>query len=270
MDIRFHFLGEETCGWSFWRPLGRCRPTCPMKAIALIVTLALGLLLVACATTTTPAGQTAIPLPSPPVGPLSEQVVRIPLRLPGMLGETQLLLEATLYRPEGPGPFPLVVISHGSPRDPARRQRVERFRFEAQSRAFLTRGFAVVIPMRRGYGGSEGAFAEDIGRCKDADFLTAGLESAKDVLAAVRFMQAQPFVDAQRVLLVGVSAGGFASLALASQGVEGLVGVINFAGGRGSRAARQNCWPERLVQERGRFGRTTRVPTLWIYAENDS
>ncbi|HMB75630.1 MAG TPA: hypothetical protein VKN76_04485, partial [Kiloniellaceae bacterium] len=31
-----------------------------------------------------------------------------------------------------------------------------------------------------------------------------------------------------------------------------------------------NCSPERLVAAAAGFGRTARVPTLWLYAENDS
>ena len=70
-------------------------------------------------------------------------------------------------------------------------------------------------------------------------------------------------------MLVGVSAGGWGSLAAASQGLDGLIGVVNFAGGRGSRGPNSVCSPDRLVEAAGRFGRSSRVPELWIYAEND-
>jgi len=70
-------------------------------------------------------------------------------------------------------------------------------------------------------------------------------------------------------VLAGHSSGGFASLALASRGFDGLRGVINFSGGRGSRADKV-CSPPELIQAFARFGRTTRVPTLWLYAENDT
>ncbi|MCC7276449.1 MAG: dienelactone hydrolase, partial [Alphaproteobacteria bacterium] len=49
----------------------------------------------------------------------------------------------------------------------------------------------------------------------------------------------------------------------------GLVGVISFAGGRGSRGPNDVCQPDRLVQAVAAFGRTARAPALWIYAEND-
>ena len=201
--------------------------------------------------------------------PVDEAILRIPLTVPAPGGDQRLLLEATLFRPEGPGPFPLAVINHGSPRDPAVRRLWGRTRFYPQTRWFIERGLAVLVPMRRGYGESEGEWAEGIGPCDDADFLRAGAETARDIGAAVRFVASRPEVEARRVLLVGVSAGGFGSLALASQRVDGLAGVVNFSGGRGSQATGWNCSPQRLVEAMAWYGRTAQVPTLWIYAQND-
>jgi dienelactone hydrolase len=95
------------------------------------------------------------------------------------------------------------------------------------------------------------------------------LESARDLRATVEYVSALPGIDPQRLVLVGHSSGGFASLILASQGLPGVRGVINFAGGRGSNA-RQNCSPDKLIEACGLAGRTTRVPTLWVYAQHDS
>ena len=202
----------------------------------------------------------------PPIS-LKEQVVRIPLRVPSPSGERRLSLEATVYRPPWPGPSPLLVLSHGTSRDLVKRR--ERKAYAAQSRALVNLGFAVVIPMRRGYGNSEGSYAEEEGLCEQARYYEAGMQSAQDLLATVSYMAAQPYVDPKRVVLAGHSSGGFASLALASQGFPGLLGVINFGGGRGSRADKV-CSPPALIAAFAKFGRTIRVPTLWLYAENDS
>jgi dienelactone hydrolase len=86
-------------------------------------------------------------------------------------------------------------------------------------------------------------------------------------------MRAQPFVRRDGAIVAGQSAGGFAALALASRAPQGLRAIINFAGGLGGRSYDQpgnNCAPDRLVATAGVFGRTSRVPTLWIYTENDS
>ncbi|MFI5354516.1 MAG: alpha/beta hydrolase family protein [Desulfobaccales bacterium] len=198
--------------------------------------------------------------------PLNEKIVRIPLE-PQASGKPLLWLEATLFRPDGAGPFPLLVLSHGTPREA--QQRLERQRFEAQSWIFVQMGFAVIIPMRRGYGHSEGSYAEEEGECERARYYEAGMASAHDLLATVRFMQTQPYIEAHHIILAGHSSGGFASLALASLGFPGLQGVINFSGGRGAKAD-QICNPAALIDAFARFGRTCRVPTLWIYSENDT
>jgi len=205
--------------------------------------------------------------PARPLEPLKEQVVRIPLTIRPGTASRHLSLEATIYLPEGAGPFPLLVLSHGTPRDLAERR--VRQRYQPQSWVFINMGFAVVIPMRRGYGHSDGDYAEEEGLCDQAHYYEAGRESARDLLATVHYMRAQPYINPAQVVLAGHSAGGFASLALASQGFPGLLGVINFAGGRGSRADRV-CSPPALIDAFTKFGRTTRVPTLWIYAQNDT
>jgi dienelactone hydrolase len=183
-------------------------------------------------------------------------------------GDQSLTLEATLFRPPGLGPFPLLVLSHGTPRD--RRQQLGGcLRYDAQSWAFVSMGFAVVIPMRRGFDSSEGEYAEEEGFCDQALFYEAGMESAKDLRATLQYMSTQASINPRRIVLAGHSSGGFGSLALASQRLPGVVGVINFAGGRGSRHDK-NCSPSNLIEACAKFGLTCRVPTLWIYAENDS
>ena len=51
--------------------------------------------------------------------------------------------------------------------------------------------------------------------------------------------------------------------------MPGLVAVVNFAGGRGSRGPNDVCSPEALVRAMARYGAASHVPQLWIYAEND-
>jgi hypothetical protein len=70
-------------------------------------------------------------------------------------------------------------------------------------------------------------------------------------------------------MLVGISAGGFTSIAAAAQRPPNLLAVLNFAGGRGSSAPDTVCREDLLVRTYGDLGQTVRVPTLWIYAAND-
>jgi hypothetical protein len=86
-----------------------------------------------------------------------------------------------------------------------------------------------------------------------------------------RFRSGDPLSrNARKIIAVGVSAGGFATVALtADHPPAGLVAAISFAGGRGSRSSDNVCDPGQLVKTFGEFGKTSRVPMLWVYAEND-
>ena len=187
---------------------------------------------------------------------------------PGLFNSAKQI-DVTVFKPKGEGPFPIAVISHGSPRSAAERRRGGRVRFEAQSRAFMAMGYAVVVPTRRGYGDSEGDWAEGYGTCSAPDYYAAGLESARDILAATDAARAIPGLDGKRIVLVGQSAGAFGSVAAATKPVPGLMAVVNFAGGRGSRGPDDVCAEAQLVEAMARYGKGTHVPQLWIYSRND-
>lgn len=197
-----------------------------------------------------------------------EQTVRIPAA-----GGVSMI--ATVMRSPGEDRKPVVVINHGSPADGSQRARMAPPRYNGLSSWFVSRGYVVVLPLRRGYGESGGGWAENYGPCQSPDFYAAGLQGAADIKAALDFMRSQPYVAADRSLVVGQSAGGWATLALSSQNPANVSGMIDFAGGRGGHQKMPNgnlgnCVPEALVSAAGRYGSTARVPTLWIYAANDS
>jgi pimeloyl-ACP methyl ester carboxylesterase len=195
----------------------------------------------------------------------TETVIRAPVEH----GRQRVEIDVTVLRPQAAGPFPIVVLSHGSPRSPRERRADGRQRLVAQSKPFLSMGFAVIVPTRRGYGESGGEWAEGYGPCSNPDYYAAGLETARDMRAAVEAVRAQPWADTRRVILAGQSAGGFGSVAASSQPFEGLVAVINFAGGRGSLAADEVCRESRLVEAMAKYGGGARVPELWLYSAND-
>jgi dienelactone hydrolase len=190
-------------------------------------------------------------------------------------------LRATVFRPPeslpvasmqaGPVRHPLVVINHGS--DESTREAVSLPVFYWLSKWFVERGYAVLLPQRRGHGATGGALAEGSDTCADPEHHAAGLAAADDIEAALRYMAGQTFVDRSRMVVAGVSTGGWASLALASRNPPGVRLVVNFAGGRGGHAYGQPhaiCAPDRLIEAAGAYGRRAQVPTLWIYASNDS
>ena len=138
----------------------------------------------------------------------------------------------------------------------------------------MAHGYAVAVPQRPGHGKTGGPYYEDQGAsARSADFRKAGLGTAASIAAAIDYMTHQRFVQKTGVLAIGQSAGGWGALALASQHYPPLKAVVAFAPGRGGRVngeANRNCAPDRLIAAARQFGEQTRIPSLWIYAENDS
>jgi dienelactone hydrolase len=149
--------------------------------------------------------------------------------------EAGLPMRATLYRPAGPGPFPLAVVNHGSEQDAARRARMPMPEFKSVTEWLLRRGYAVILPQRPGHGETGGRYQEDQGGCSAAKYERAANATADSIVAAVDFMAKQPFVKPDGAIVVGNSAGGWGAIALASRNPTGVAAVINFAGGRGGR-----------------------------------
>jgi dienelactone hydrolase len=89
----------------------------------------------------------------------------------------------------------------------------------------------------------------------------------------IDYMAAEKRIVPKDVIVVGQSAGGWASIALSSMNPPQVKAIITFAAGRGGRVdgkPNNNCAPDKLVEATAEFGRTSRVPMLWIYIENDT
>ncbi len=190
--------------------------------------------------------------------------LRIPMAEAGPRG-----LEAMLIRPSGTGRYPLALLSHGAPRDDAARPDMTPNGLYAQALELARRGFAALVVMRRGYGSSGGVYAENSGPCGHRDYLIAARASAADLRAAIDAMDRRADVTTQGMLAIGVSAGGFASVALSADPPPGLAAAISFAGGRGSRADDDVCDENALVRAFAALGKKSRTPMLWVYAAND-
>jgi len=183
-------------------------------------------------------------------------------------------MKVRVCRPQTDVPARLVVINHGSPPNPADRPRMQLGRCEDEAAQwFLTRGYVVAFPLRRGYGATGGDWAERYGSCDQADYFSAGLETARDIGTAVDALTTLPFVRPDGVVVVGQSAGGWGTIAYDSVVHPKVAAFIVMAGGRGGHfhdQPNQNCHPEKLAQAAGRYGSTVTTPMLWVYAGNDT
>jgi dienelactone hydrolase len=184
---------------------------------------------------------------------LREEVVMVPA--------AGAALETTLFRPAGDGPFRLVVVNHGKAAGEPRRQ--PRARYLALAHELVQRGYAVMVPMRRGFARSGGDYAAH--RC---DARAHGMAQADDVRAALEFYGRRADIDASRVVVIGQSAGGLTALALGAQRVPAVAGLVNFAGG----LREDGCadWQRGLAEAFAAYGEASRVPSLWFYGDNDA
>ena len=202
-----------------------------------------------------------------PQGAYNKQLWWIPVRAQDQASSDVSLLEAMVYRPAGAGPFALAVIDHGKP---ARNPGGVRPGFEAAARWFVDRGFAVVVPLREGYGRSQGGVNDMVGSCDTMDYFATAKQTARDAEGVIAFMQKQSFVDPKIVIVVGHSHGGLGALGLASGPPNGVVGIVNFAGGSGAWKHGQLCnGRNNLIAAMGRLGSENKLPQVWLYALDD-
>lgn len=171
-------------------------------------------------------------------------------------------LETTLFLPPGNGPFPVVLVNHGKEAGDNRLQ--PRYRPLPAVREFLQRGYAVVVPMRQGFSNSGGRAVSE-----GCDIAGSGAAQAEDIGAVVAWLTRQPWADTGRMVMMGQSHGGLATLAYARNPHPGFKLFVNFAGGL--RSSSDGCrWQRALNDAFARYGAATRVPSLWFYGRNDS
>jgi pimeloyl-ACP methyl ester carboxylesterase len=199
----------------------------------------------------------------------AEGIRQEPLQIRTMISGRPYLLEGLVVRPDDNQPHPLALINHGSPRDAHDRAGMSPNRLLLQAAAFARRGWTAVTFLRRGYGRSQGGWVENYGSCGNPGYTGAGRTAAADLAAVARYMLGQPYVAMDKWISVGVSAGGFATIALTADAPPGLAAAIAFAPGRGSRNADEVCGEKQLAAAFAAFGKTSRTPALWVSAPND-
>ena len=196
------------------------------------------------------------------------------LQVPVTVDGESVYLQMRIYKPAGHGRFPTLVFNHGSTgygTDSARvKQSVDA---PGVAAFFVQRGWAVVMPARRGRAGSDGLYDEGfsviraLGYSCISSLSLAGADRAlRDIDAAMKAILEMSFVDTERVAIGGVSRGGALSVAYAGTHPTQVKGVINFVGGWLGRPC-----PTMSSVNQSLFNRGATYPgeSIWLYAEND-
>ena len=126
-----------------------------------------------------------------------------------------------LFKPEGDGPFPVVVTVHGGPE--AQWQPFFSPRGGAFTQFLLARGYAVAAPNVRGSSGYGKRFMslDDVG---------LRLDSVRDLAELHAWLSAQPEIDGSRAVVYGGSYGGYMTLASLAFHPELWAAGISFVG----------------------------------------
>ncbi len=124
-----------------------------------------------------------------------------------------LALAGLLFVPEGDGPFPAVVVIHGSGTS-----RRENGWYLTLTKHLHDSGIAVLLPDKRGSEQSEG------------DWRTSSFEDlATDTRAAIDYLRAQQDVSVSGIGVIGMSQGGWIAPLVAKQ-VDDLAFVVSMVG----------------------------------------
>ncbi|MYD95048.1 MAG: alpha/beta hydrolase fold domain-containing protein [Chloroflexi bacterium] len=122
--------------------------------------------------------------------------------------DPRLTLTGTLAAPEGPGPFPAVVLMHGcNGLDPEVRRALEDHARHLVEAGFVTLILDSLTPRR---------VRPHV--CNGQDSVPASDYRVRDAFQALQFLRSQPDVDGERVFLMGQSHGGIVALHVAAKG----------------------------------------------------
>lgn len=188
-----------------------------------------------------------------------------------------ITLHALLWRPSGKGPFPAVLLDHGSGR--TKEQLKQLGPYEAQAPilgpVFARHGYVFLYLFRRGVGLSADAGTSAI-ELMDREFAAHGqagrnalqlklLEDGDltDAQAGLAFLRKLPEVNPRKIVIIGQSFGGSLSLIQAER-EPNLRAVLSFSGS-GYSWERSPELRERLYAAVARI----KAPVFFIHAEND-
>jgi dienelactone hydrolase len=203
-----------------------------------------------------------------------EEQFDLPVQVADSFGKTvSQPIKVTVFRDDAaPGPMPLIILNHGRPADAAGRAGFGRARYSDNARWFVEQGFVVAVPTRIGYGVSGDSDVEDSGGCADKRYAPGYAAAAQQTLAVLAAMRERTARVGQRAVVIGQSYGGMAAITVAALDPPGVVAAINFAGGGGGNPKTQPgqpCGTQRLERLYADYGGRARLPTLWVYTEND-
>ena len=204
---------------------------------------------------------------------LQEEVIELAVSVQPVVGRAvSQPITVTIIRDDSVEKSAVLILNHGRAVKREDREKLGRARYGDNARYFVGKGFVVFVPTRVGYGISGGPDVEDSGACQKKDYPPVFEAAAQQTLAVLAHARTLPYADASRAVVAGQSFGGMTAITVAAKNVPGVVAAVNFAGGGGGNPIDRPgdpCRPELLAQLLAAYGKSARIPTLWLYSEND-
>ena len=202
-----------------------------------------------------------------------QELIELPVDVSDFRGQVvKHRIKLTIIRDDAKVRSPFLILNHGrgATREINAARNVASFRTNA--RYFVSKGFTVFMPLRVGYGETGGPDVEFSGKCDARNFAPAYEAAVVQTIKVIEYAKALPYIDSSSGIVVGQSFGGTTAIAIAAKSIAGVRAAINFAGGGGGRPQtdpEQPCSVERMTALFASYGATTKIPTLWLYSEND-
>jgi dienelactone hydrolase len=204
---------------------------------------------------------------------MMEETIELPVEVTSAYGRVfNHSFKVTIFRDDARARSPFLVLNHGRSAYPSENVKLGRARFTENSRYFVSKGFAVFVPTRVGYGVTGGADVEDSGDCRGKRYPPVYEAAAVQSAKVIDYAKTLPYIDPARGLVIGQSFGGTVAITVAAKNIPGVLAAVNFAGGGGGNPDTQPerpCGPELLAALFASYGATAKIPTLWLYSEND-
>jgi len=202
-----------------------------------------------------------------------EEATDLPVTITNIYGRIfKQTIKLTIFRDDEKAHAPFFLLNHGRPAKAADFLKMGRQRFADQSKYFVSKGFVVFVPTRIGYGVTGGEDMENSGSCFSKEYPPVYEAAVQQSIKVLEYARTLPYVDGSRGMVAGQYFGGATAIALAAKNLPGVVAAVNFAGGGGGDPVGRPgnpCRDDLLEKLFASYGATSRIPTLWIYSEND-
>ena len=215
---------------------------------------------------------------SPAQAKFVTEVIKVPVAITNLYGKTTeqqvtvTLLNDDAFFKASAKQYPIAIINRSRQVKPEERAAFGRATNITNARWLAGMGFLVASPTRIGYGVTGGEDLEDTGACNKKNYAPGYKAGIDQTLQILQTLRQRPDIAPDGGLILGQSFGGTIAIGVAAQNPPGILAALNFAGvggGNPETHPMQPCGTTNLEHMFATYGKTAKIPTLWVYTEND-